>query len=65
MSSRAVSITRTVRDLKKLGLAVTEVVVEPDGTIRVLTGPANENASGDELEQARERRRARNANRAA
>lgn len=62
--SRAVSITRTVRDLRKLGLRVTEVVVDPDGTVHVLTGEAPASPS-DELAELRARRNARKTDRAA
>ena len=61
--SRA-SITKTVRGLQRLGLNVSEVVVAPDGTVRVLTAPANESAD-DGLEAMREARRARSLNRTA
>jgi len=61
--SRA-SITKTVRGLQRLGLSVCEVVVTPDGTVRVLTAPANEGVD-DELEAMREARRARSPNRTA
>lgn len=58
------SVSKAVKAVQKLGLSVVEVEVSPDGTIRVLTAPANSNAD-DELEAARERRRARKVDRAA
>ena len=58
------SVSKTVKAVQKLGFAVTGVEVSPDGTIRVLTAPANSNAD-DELDAARERRRARKVDRAA
>lgn len=58
------SVSKTVKAVQALGLAVSGVEVMPDGTIRVLTGAANMNAD-DELQQARERRRARKTDRAA
>ncbi len=58
------SISKTVKAVKSAGLAVTGVEVSPDGSIRVLTAPANINAH-DDLEAARERRRARKVDRAA
>lgn len=60
--SAAVSISRTVRTLQKAGLTVTGIEVSPDGSMRFLTAAANVSAD-DELEQARERRRARKAGR--
>ena len=61
--SRA-SITKTVRGLQRLGLNVAEVVITPDGTVRVLTAPANEGEDNG-LEAMREARRARSLNRTA
>ena len=58
------SVSKAVKAVQRLGLSVVEVEVSPDGTIRVLTAPANGNAD-DELEAARERRRARKVDRAA
>ncbi len=58
------SVSKAVKAIQTLGLSVVEVVVAPDGTVRVLTAPANMNAD-DELEAARERRRARKVDRAA
>jgi len=58
------SVSKAVKAIQALGLSVVEVVVAPDGTVRVLTAPANMNAD-DELEAARERRRARKVDRAA
>ena len=64
MTTQRTSISKTVRSLQKCGLTVTGVEVAPDGTVKVLTQAANESAD-DELEQARERRRARKAGRTA
>ncbi len=63
MSNRP-SVSKTVRAVQKLGLKVTGVEVAPDGSIRVLTANDNEGAD-DDLEKARERRRARKAGRTA
>lgn len=62
MSAQKPSVSKMVRALQKLGLTVTGVEVAPDGSVKVLTQAANESAD-DELEQARERRRARKAGR--
>lgn len=58
------SLSRAVKAVQAAGLAVTGVEVSPDGSIRVLTAVVNLNAH-DELEAARERRRARKIDRAA
>lgn len=58
------SVSKTVKAVRALGLSITGVEVSPDGTIRVLTAAANESAD-DDLQRARERRRARKADRAA
>ena len=62
MSAQKPSVSKMVRALQKLGLTVTGVEVAPDGSVKVLTQAANESAD-DELEQARDRRRARKAGR--
>ncbi len=64
MSAQRPSVSKMVRSIQKLGLVVTGVEVAPDGTVKVLTQAANESAD-DELEQARDRRRARKAGRTA
>uniref|UniRef100_A0A6H1ZCS6 Uncharacterized protein n=1 Tax=viral metagenome TaxID=1070528 RepID=A0A6H1ZCS6_9ZZZZ len=64
MNTPRTSVSKTVRALQKLGLNVTGVEVAPDGTVKVLTQAANESAD-DELERARDRRRARKAGRTA
>lgn len=64
MTTQRTSVSKMVRSLQKCGLTVTGVEVAPDGTVKVLTQAANESAD-DELERARERRRARKAGRTA
>lgn len=64
MTAPKPSVSKMVRALQKLGLTVTGVEVAPDGTVKVLTQAANESAD-DELEKARDRRRARKAGRTA
>ena len=58
------SVSKTIKAVRALGLSITGVEVSPDGTIRVLTAAANEGAD-DDLHKARERRRARKADRSA
>lgn len=64
MSAPRQSVTTTVRRLQNLGLTIVEVAIGPDGSFRVLTGPANDRVD-DGLEAMREARRARSPNRTA
>lgn len=59
------SVSKAVKAVQAAGLAVTAIEVSPDGTVRVLTAPANVEAGATELERARERRRASKVDRAA
>lgn len=61
---RKPSISKAVRAIQALGLAVTSVEIAPDGTIHVLTGAQGSEGVSD-LEQARAKRRARKADRVA
>lgn len=64
VSARAISVSKAVRSVQRVGLAVTGVEIMPDGTVRILTSPPAVTVD-DELERARERRRARKIDRAA
>jgi len=54
------TIHKTVKTLQRAGLTVTGVTVHPDGGFEVLTAAPQVEAD-DELQQARDRRRARKA----
>lgn len=52
------SLRDLIQETLNCGLAVVEIISEPDGTIRVLTKPIEETVTIDPLLEARERQRA-------